>query len=238
MHKGLALVFLPLLALANLQKVTSPSPISLVPIGPIPLLVGDVVYVFFSPPLGNVLASCSSSDGGAYRQMISINESLTNVPVELGGDQGSYVQLVPQSEGSFNMVLNVSSQQPFNMLLGILTRDTTNFDLYTIHVVERAYFVEILTMLGLAAGNWSISFVFDVTTTQEESWLSIPIPSSAGALFLVAAIVGLSYPNAYLFTDLYYRSKKEEISKKRKAGIAVLVILSLIVIYWIYVSVI
>jgi len=231
-------VLLPLLALANLPKATSPSPISLVPIGPIPLLVGDVVYVFFSPPLGNVLASCSSSDGGAYRQVISMNESLTNVPVQLGGDQGSYVQLVPQSEGSFNMVLNVSSQQPFNMLLGILTRDTTNFELYMIHVVERAYFVEILTMQGLAAENWSISFVFDVTTTLEESWLSIPLPSSAGALFLIAAIVGLSYPNAYLFTDLYYRSKKEEVSKKRKVGIGVLVILSLIIIYWIYVRVI
>jgi len=238
MHKGLALVFLPLLALANLPKATSPSPISLVPIGPIPLLVGDVVYVFFSPPLGNVLASCTSSNGGAYRQVISMNESLTNVPVQLGGDQGSYVQLVPQSEGSFNMVLNVSSQHPFNMLLGILTRDTTNFELYMIHVVERAYFVEILTMQGLAAENWSISFVFDVTTTLEESWLSIPLPSSAGALFLIAAIVGLSYPNAYLFTDLYYRSKKEEVSKKRKVGIGVLVILSLIVIYWIYASVI
>jgi len=238
MHKGLALVFLPLLALANLPKATSPSPISLVPIGPIPLLVGDVVYVFFSPPLGNVLASCTSSNGGAYRQVISMNESLTNVPVQLGGDQGSYVQLVPQSEGSFNMVLNVSSQQPFNMLLGILTRDTTNFELYMIHVVERAYFVEILTMQGLAAENWSISFVFDVTTTLEESWLSIPLPSSAGALFLIAAIVGLSYPNAYLFTDLYYRSKKEEVSKKRKVGIGVLVILSLIIIYWIYVRVI
>lgn len=238
MHKGLALVFLPLLALANPPKATSPSPISLVPIGPIPLLVGDVVYVFFSPPLGNVLASCTSSNGGAYRQVISMNESLTNVPVQLGGDQGSYVQLVPQSEGSFNMVLNVSSQQPFNMLLGILTRDTTNFELYMIHVVERAYFVEILTMQGLAAENWSISFVFDVTTTLEESWLSIPIPSSAGALFLIAAIVGLSYPNAYLFTDLYYRSKKEEVSKKRKVGIGVLVILSLIIIYWIYVRVI
>ena len=203
MHKGLALVFLPLLALANLPKATSPSPISLVPIGPIPLLVGDVVYVFFSPPLGNVLASCTSSNGGAYRQVISMNESLTNVPVQLGGDQGSYVQLVPQSEGSFNMVLNVSSQHPFNMLLGILTRDTTNFELYMIHVVERAYFVEILTMQGLAAENWSISFVFDVTTTLEESWLSIPLPSSAGALFLIAAIVGLSYPNAYLLSLIH-----------------------------------
>jgi len=238
MHKRLALAILPLLALANLQKVTSPSPISLVPIGTIPLVVGDVVYVFFCPPLGNVLASCSSSNGGMYRQLIAMNESITNVPVQLGGDQGSYVQLVPQSEGSYNLVLNITSQQPYNMLLGILTQDTSNFKLYTIHVVERAYFVEILTMQGLAAVNWSISFVFDVTTTQEESWLSIPIPSSVGALFLVAAIVGLSYPNAYLFTDLYYRSKKEEVSKKRKVGIVALVVLSLLVIYWIYASVI
>lgn len=130
--------------------------------------------------------------------------------------------------------MNVSSQQPFNLLLGILTSDTSNFDLYKIHVVERAYFVEILIMQGLAAESWSISFAFEVTTAQEESWFSIPIPSSAGALFLVAAIVGLSYPNAYLFTDLYYRSKKEEVSKKRKIGIGILVILSLLVIYWLY----
>jgi len=232
------LAILPLLALANLPKATSPSPISLVPLGPIPLIVGDVVYVFFSPPLGRVLASCSSSEGGAYRQLTSMNESLTNVPVNLGGDYGSYVQLVPQSEGKYGLVLNVSSPQPFNLLLGILTSDTSKFDLYKVHVVERAYFVEILTMQGLAAENWSISFAFDVTTTQEASWFSIPIPSSAGALFLVAAIIGLSYPNAYLFTDLYYRSKKEEVSKKRKVGIVVLVILSLLVIYWIYMNVI
>jgi len=238
MHEGLALAILPLLALANLPKVASPSPISLVPIGPIPLVVGDAVYVFFSPPLSKVLASCSSLEGGAYRQLTSMNESLTNVPVQIGGDQGSYVQLVPQSEGHFNLVLNVSSQQPFNVLLGILTRDISNFNLYKIHTVERAYFVEILTMQGLAAENWSISFTFDVTATQETSWFSVPIPSSAGALFLVAAIVGLSYPNAYLFTDLYYRSKKEEVSKKRKVGIVVLVIVSLLVIYWIYTSVI
>lgn len=234
MREGLALAILPLLALANLPKVASPSPISLVPIGPIPLVVGDVVYVFFSPPLGKVLVSCSSSEGGAYRQLTSMNESLTNVPVQIGGDQGSYVQLVPQSEGRYDLVLNVSSQQPFNLLLGILTSDTSNFDLYKIHVVERAYFVEILIMQGLAAESWSISFAFEVTTAQEESWFSIPIPSSAGALFLVAAIVGLSYPNAYLFTDLYYRSKKEEVSKKRKIGIGILVILSLLVIYWLY----
>jgi len=39
-------------------------------------------------------------------------------------------------------------------------------------------------------------------------------------------------------TDYYYKSKKEEASRRRKVGIAVSVIISIIVIYWVYLRVI
>jgi hypothetical protein len=124
------------------------------------------------------------------------------------------------------------------MLLGILTKDTSNFTPYRIYNVEQAYFVEILTMHALEAGNWSFSLSFSVTAVKgESSWFNIPIPSTVGVLFLGVAIVGLAYPNAYLFTDLYYRSRKEEISRKRKVGIGISLIVSLIVIYWVYIQV-
>jgi hypothetical protein len=104
-------------------------------------------------------------------------------------------------------------------MLGVLTKDTSNFTPYKIYNVEQAYFVEILTMHALEAGNWSFSLSLSVTAVKgESSWFNIPIPSTVGILFLGVAIVGLAYPNAYLFTDLYYRSKKEEVSKKRKVG--------------------
>lgn len=239
MYRGLALVILPLVALVNISVAVSQSATTLGPIGPIPITVGDVVYVFFSPPLGKVLASCDSLDGGSYRQLTSMNESITNVPVQLGGAQGSYVELTPQASGHYNLTLYVYSQMPFNMLLGILTQNANNFAPYNVHTVQNAYFVEIFTMRDLIAVNWSISFSFDVSAPKQESfWLSIPVPSSANALFLVAAILGLSYPNAYLLTDYYYKSKKEEVSRKRKVGIAISVILSAIVIYWVYLRVI
>ena len=235
----MVLVILPLLALVNISAAVSQSATTLGPIGPIPITVGDVVYVFFSPPLGKVLAICSSPDGGTFRQVTSMNESITDVPVQLGGSQGSYVQLTPSSSGNYNLVLYVSSSTPFNMLLGILTQYANNFAPYNVHTVQNAYFVEIFTMLGLNAVNWSISFSFDVNASpQQSSFFSIPLPSSVDAVFLGIAILGLSYPNAYLLTDYYYKSKKEEISKKRKVGIAISVILSVLVIYWIYLRVI
>jgi hypothetical protein len=239
MYRGLALVILPLLAFVNVSVAASQSATELGPIGPIPITVGDVVYVFFSPPLAKVLAICESPDGGTYRQSTAMNESITNVPVQLGGDQGSYVQLTPQASGHYNLTLNIWSQMPFNMLLGILTQNANNFGPYAVHTVQNAYFVEIFTMRGINTANWSISFSFDVSPSPQQSFfLSIPLPSSANAVFLVLAIVGLTYPNAYLLTDYYYKSKKEEVSRKRKVGIAISVILSLIVIYWIYLRVI
>jgi len=226
---------LPVLVLANLSAVVPQSITSIGPIGPIPLTVGDVIYVFFSPPLSTMLATCDSLNGGAYRQLTSLNESITNVPVQLGGDQGSYVQLTLQSAGNYHLILNMSSQIQFNMLLGILTQDIKNFTPYSNYTFQSAYFVEILTMRGFNAANWSFSFSFDVTSPgQRSTFFSIPLPSSVNTVFLGIAILGLSYPNAYLLTDYYYKSKKEEISKKRRVGIAISVILSVLVIYWFY----
>ncbi|MGQ9513784.1 MAG: hypothetical protein ACUVTL_01830 [Thermoproteota archaeon] len=206
------------------------------PIGPVPLMVGDAVYVFFSPPLSKIVVSVSSSKMGPYRQVTNMNETITSVPVQIG-TQGSYVQFVPQSDGYFSLVLNVTSQQPFNMLLGVLTNDYTNFEPYRIFTVERAYFVEIVTMRNVKASNWSISFEFIVKQKGEESWFIIPIPSSAGIILLGAAILCLAYPNAFLITGLYFKSKKEEVSTKRKVGVFLSLLISLLLIYWLYLRV-
>ncbi|MEM2886385.1 MAG: hypothetical protein QXF24_09910 [Thermoproteota archaeon] len=205
------------------------------PIGPVPLMVGDAVYVFFSPPLGKVVVSVSSP-GGPYRQATYVNESITTVPVQLGA-QGTYVQFIPQSDGRFTLVLNVSSKQPFNMLLGVLTNDYSNFAPYRVYTVERAYFVEIVTMRGLEASNWSISFDFYVEKEKEEAWFIIPMPSWGEALLLGAAVAGLAYPNAFLVTGLYFRSKREEVSTKRKVGVCLSVIISMLLVYWLYLRV-
>jgi hypothetical protein len=233
--RGVILAILPILALANLSYVNPQGGTSLGPIGPIPLTVGDVVYVFISPPPSTMLATCDSLDGGGYRQLTSTNESVTNLPISLGGGMVSYVQLTLPSAGHYDLILNMSSQMPFNMELGILTQDLKNFMPYNNYTVQNAHFVEILTMRGLNTVNLSISFSLDVTSPGQKSFFfSIPLPSSVNALLLGIVILGLSYPNAYLLTDYHYKSKKEEVSKKRKVGIAISVILSIIVIYWVY----
>jgi hypothetical protein len=231
-------VMLPILALVNLSSVNPQSTPSFGPIGPIPLTVGDVVYVFISPPPSTMLATCDSLDGGAYRQMTSTNESVPNLPLSLGEGEISYVQLTLQSAGHYGLILNMSSQMPFNIEIGVLTLDIKNYMPYTNYTVQDGYFVEILTMRGLNTANLSISLSLDVTSPGQKSFFSIPLPSSVNALFLGIVIVGLSYPNAYLLTDYYYKSKREEVRRRRKVGIAISVILSIIVIYWIYVSVI
>jgi hypothetical protein len=235
LHTIRALASSVLLVVAVTSAIASTGVRNIGPIGPIPLLMNDVVYVFFSPPLNTTLASCFFSSGGQYRLLTSMNESITDVPVDLGGTQGTYVQLIPQSQGHFDLILNVTSQTPFNMLLGIITKDRSSFAPYKIHTVSGAYFVEIFTMRGLDAGNWLISLSFSLRTIEAAvPWFDIPMPSSVGFLFLGAAIMCLAYPNAYLFTDFYYRSKKEEISIKGKIGVALFVIVSLLVIYWLY----
>jgi hypothetical protein len=236
LHLVLASAQLILLVLISFPAARSFGSSSMGPIGPVPLKLGDVVYVFFSPPLGKVVVSVSSSSGGPYRQATNMNESITTVPVQIG-TQGTYVQFVPQSDGHFSLVLNVSSKQTFNMLLGVLTSDYSNFAPYRVYTVERAYFVEIVTMRALEATNWSISFDFYVEQEKEEAWFFIPMPSWSEVLLLGAAVAGLAYPNAFLITGLYFKSKKEEVSTKRKVGVCLFLIISLLLIYWLYLRV-
>jgi hypothetical protein len=194
------------------------------------MLQGDLFLLALSPPVQNIQVHVKTT-GGGYSYLVLTNRTL-GIPDVPG--RASLVQLVPEDPLT-NITVVFSSNTTVRVLYGVLTNNYTYYKQVSTnyYTFSNGIFIVLPPRMELPPGDSSMTFIISVVSMEEtESGFRIELPPLATAIPVVVAIIFLIYLNAYAIVDSYYVSTKEELSRARKFGLALLLLLSAIVIYW------
>jgi hypothetical protein len=196
------------------------------------ILEGDLFLVMLSPPAENIQAYVRGSEMSDFSLLVLTNSSLA-IPVLTG--RVSVVQLIPESTVT-NLTVTFDSNKTVKMLYGILTNNYTYYrqvssDYYTF---SNGILVILQPQATIPRGASRITFILNRIKAKSSGGFLIDLPPLAKMLPFAAAVAILVYLNAYVIVDSYYVSKREELSRSRKLGVALLIALSALAIYWLF----
>ncbi len=196
------------------------------------ILEGDLFVVTLSPPVENIQVYVKGSEKKDFSLLVLTNSSLA-IPVLTG--RVSIVQLIPESTMT-NLTVTFDSNTTVKMLYAILTNNYTYYrrvssEYYTF---SNGILVILQPQLTIPRGTSKITFILNMVSVKSSGGFLIELPPLATILPFAAAVVILAYLNAYAIVDSYYLSKREELSRSRKLGVALLIVLSALAIYWLF----
>lgn len=198
----------------------------------IKILEGDLFIAVFNPPVENIQVYVTTSGGRGYSYALLTNRSLA-IPEVMG--YGSTVQLVSRDQTA-NITIVFDSKNVTKVIYGVLTNNNT----YYVQASTRSYvFSEGILFvfspqITMPPGKSKITFNIHTVTARREGGFQIRLPPLATTIPVLMVILSLVYLNAYVIIDAYYLSQKEELSIGRKASVVLLLIISAIVIYWLF----
>lgn len=195
------------------------------------MIQGDLFILALNPPVDNIQVYVRTAEGGGYSYLVLTNRSL-GIPDSPG--RVTLIQLIPE-DPSTNITVIFSSNMTVKILYGVLT---TNYTYYK-QVSSRYYafsngiFVVLPPLVEMPAGESRITFIINTLNLQRrEGGFRIELPPLVMTIPVIATMAFLVYLSAYVIVDSYYISAREELSKARKFGVALLLILSALAIYW------
>lgn len=196
------------------------------------ILEGDLFLVTLSPPVENIQVYVKGSEMKDFSLLVLTNSSL-NIPVLTG--RISIVQLIPESTLT-NLTVTFESNTTVKMLYAVLTNNYTYYrrissDYYTF---SNGILAILQPQLTIPRGASKITFILNRVSVRNPGGFFIELPPLATILPFAAAVAILAYLNAYVIVDSYYVSKREELSRSRKLGIVLLIVLSVLAIYWLF----
>jgi len=192
---------------------------------------GDYVAMFVSPPVINV---------SAYAKALNVSETYDmHVIEDYPGfmNTSTLVVMIPHGSGTYDLTVSFFSKGPFEVQYGVVTSNYTAYQ----HLAAAPY--------SLASGVWFlpvfVSSYADNGTFYNASaqvtvlpksgsgsgGLPIRIPPFVPLLTLMVISVLLAYIDVFAVYDTYWKSKAEEVSRKRWVGLVLLVIFSVILLY-------
>jgi hypothetical protein len=223
----------------GLALATSTSPVNAFsPLKPIrisfqtiKLNYGDYVAVFVAPPVYDLGATVLPYNMTSTYDL----HVIAQYPQYLNS---SLVVMIPSGPGTYNLTVTFVSKGPFTLQYGIVTQ---NYTAYThlaatpVPLASGVWFLPVLTenySANYTAYRFTASVVEMSDAKGSSSVFSFKFPSIVSmAVFLVFAAL-MIYVDAFALTDTYWKSRSQEGSKKRWVGVALLVIFSLLLIYW------
>ncbi|MEM3648991.1 MAG: hypothetical protein QW506_07500, partial [Thermoproteota archaeon] len=195
------------------------------------ILEGDLFIVALSPLVDNMQVHVKGEEGSGYSMLVITNGSL-GAPVFTG--RLSLVELIPESSVT-NLTLTFNSNSTVKMLYSVLTNNYTYYrqvssEYYTF---SNGILVVLRPQISMPKGASKITFILNRVSMQSPNdSFPIQLPPLATVLPFAVAIILLIYLNAYVIVDSYYISMREELSRIRKLSVALLLALSVFVIYW------
>jgi hypothetical protein len=195
------------------------------------MIKGDLFLLALSPPVENIQVYVRTAEGGGYSYLVLTNRSL-GIPDFPG--RATLIQLIPEDPLT-NITVIFSSNTTVRILYGVLT---TNYTYYSqvsskYYAFSNGIFVTLPPLVEMPAGGSRITFIINTLNLQKEgSGFRIELPPLATMIPVIATAVFLVYLSAYAIVDSYYVSAREELSKARKLGVALLLILSALAVYW------
>ncbi|MEM3019544.1 MAG: hypothetical protein QW220_04910 [Candidatus Bathyarchaeia archaeon] len=188
--------------------------------------LGDVFYMAITPPASDLAAYCSPYSRQRFQLYMAANVSFQSI-----------VEVLPEEGGYYNVTITFLSPNPWRYGLGVLTGDPSWYERTATKVtrLQSGYYVEFQSGTEAPPGNYTITITLSVRRVNPSgSLIELQFPTSMG-LFLLALVASpLAYFNAFLIVDSYYRSKSEEVSRRRWIGVAVALILSALLLFILY----
>jgi len=200
------------------------------------ILENDILTIYLSPPVENLSARCMPiTQNGIY--LLSIATKHPDPLVMNMRGKVSAVWIQPAKPGIYNLTIRFFSNQTWEYLLGVYSR---NYDFYSDYYGERIkvdkFFIELQDPLSRNRGDWTISIILRVETMSAPSpiFSSIKLPTPVNfAIFMV--ILGLmTYVNSFLIVDTYFKSRKEMISRSRWILVTFVAFISILIAYQLY----
>lgn len=149
----------------------------------------------------------------------------------------SLVQMQPQSEGRYNITITFATNGTWSYMVGVYTNTASFYSEYSnLSRANSGTFITFHTSkVEGSSGTGTLVLILNSHGRDSAPSLEFTLPKSTDAVVFVALTLILGYINAFYMSDTYFKNKKEGISRKRWALIAMLLIVSFLIIYQLYV---
>ncbi|MEM3046724.1 MAG: hypothetical protein QW057_06520 [Candidatus Bathyarchaeia archaeon] len=220
-------VFLTLgmiLGLFSTTLLSSPQRAEGIPYFNVEVQAYDALTIYIEPAVEGLTAQCDPLGGKQpFILYVASNSSARSV-----------VQLYTEAESSYNITLSFESSETWRLRVGVITSNPKPYGSPVVESRGTGYFVE-LSGLRESPGSQVINILAHARGLQKEKGLvSIQLPSAFNFLLVLLLALPLAYGNLFAVTDTYFRNKSEGVSRRRRIGVALLLLSSMMLVYWAY----
>jgi len=196
-------------------------------------LVNDTLAIYIEPPVESISVDCDSLKSNSFRVAFFSNETQY-------GKSLSLVYMMPRYEGEYVLLVSFSSSRGWNGTIGVYTSDS---DFYrgvgSVTYTSQGYFVRLHTIRVSPKDNvtsdYKIKVVLQVYNISSSliSIFNFPTPVNMG--LFIAIGIAVVYFDAFFFIDLYFKSKREGVTRARWALAGLLILVSFFILYQVYI---
>jgi len=197
-------------------------------------LANDTMAIYIRPPVENISVDCNSLKSNSFRVAFFSNETQY-------GERFSLIYMMPRYEGKYALLVSFSSSKTWNITIGVYTSDSEFYRgagsvMYT--SPTQGYFVILHTFKvspkNDTTSDYKIKIILQVYSKNPSIISLFNFPTPINMILFIAASIAVIYFNAFFFIDSYFKSKREGMSKARWALIALLIIISIFILYQVY----
>jgi len=195
-------------------------------------LVNDTLAIYIEPPVESISVDCDSLKSNSFRVAFFSNETQY-------GKSLSLVYMMPRYEGEYVLLVSFSSSRGWNGTIGVYTSDS---DFYrgvgSVTYTSQGYFVRLHTIRVSPKDNvtsdYKIKVVLQVYNISSSliSIFNFPTPVNMG--LFIATGIAVVYFDAFFFIDLYFKNKRESVTRARWALAGLLILVSFFILYQVY----
>jgi len=187
-------------------------------------LQGDVLAIYIRPIVQDLTVQGSSPS--------SSNFTVGWTPSE---GRSSLVWMSPASPGIYNLTVSFRTESPWDYTVGVFT-STKDYYPSTDFTSGQpgGYFVRLVSLVTVSTpGNFTLTFILNAYG-RTSGFFIFSFPTELNGVVFLVAVILLGYVNAFSVLDLYFKNKMEGSSKKRWFLTGILILVSLLGIYFIY----
>jgi len=198
------------------------------------MLENDILTIYLSPPVENLSARCTPiTQNGVY----SLSIATRYLDPYVMRKEVSAVWIQPTKPGIYNLTIRFFSNQTWEYLLGVYSR---NYDFYSDYYGKRIevnkFFIKLQDPLSRNMGEWTINIMLIVERMAAPSSIfsSIKLPTPVNFAIFMAVLGLMMYMNSFLIIDTYFKSRREMISRSRWILVALVAFISILIAYQLY----
>jgi len=196
-------------------------------------LANDTLAVYIWPPAESISVNCDTSKANSFRIALFSNETQYN-------GMFSLIYMMPRYKGKYDLMISFSLSKTWNSTIGVYTNDiefyqSAGSSTYT----PQGYFIKLQTIKVSPKNNATTEYTIRIILLVYErnssmaSLFNFPPPVNLGLFIAVCA--GVAYFDSFFFIDLYFKSKRESMSKSRWVLIGLLLLVSFFIIHQSYI---